>query len=457
MSTEEYHALWRSSAYEAVPKDNFPEALLVLPELSDGSIGQGKATQITFRISLKGENSKLAVIDNGGGIDRGKEGRLLSWAAAKATSNIHRNGHGTKKCLTKWERDYEKAKWSIRWRVSGKNLQTTTGPFRGYSSDYVVDDEGRDTDTLMPSGCEISIGFNAAVVLKDLADNPEGLCTALREIIQTRYSEETLSNTEFILDISHPSNAKLKPHSSKREKWHSFKTCVLNSIKSEEVRKLHESRYEIEGAHYIIEIYYITVDGKKPFALKNEFPKYGPRSMHSSRAHISLDGRVIEAVPIFQLMGRETPHNDYNGYKVFVDFVPNKKDDYGSLPLPCTTKVSLYENDPVYIAFTRKFKEVFEEVHGNNSKKPLPTAPAAVPSAPGAAAPAPSVTSVRPFIRQVGCSRQVYLDTIKRLKHKINSMDLEELRNSATTITERGLAKKNKLLNEIIGDLGPRS
>jgi hypothetical protein len=176
---------------------------------------------------------------------------------------------------------------------------------------------------------------------------------------------------------------------------------------------------------------------------------------------------VIEAVPIFQLMGRDTNHNDYNGYKVFVDFVPNKKDDYGSLPLPCTTKVSLYENDPVYNAFTLKFKDVFEQVQGDNSKKnakkPMPPAPATVPAvpgaaapgaaAPGAAAPAPSVTSVRPFIRQVGCSRQVYCDTIKRLKDAINSIDLEELRNSATTIIEPGLAQKNKMLNEIIGDI----
>ena len=150
MATEEYHALWRSSAHEAVPyTDDYPEALLVLPELCDGSIGQGNATRITMRIELNGEKSKLIVSDNGGGIRN--ERRLLAWAASKATSNIHRNGHGTKKCLTKWEPDYEKAKWEIRWRLPGKNLQTTEGPFRGYSPDYVVDDEGADTHTLVPS------------------------------------------------------------------------------------------------------------------------------------------------------------------------------------------------------------------------------------------------------------------------------------------------------------------
>jgi len=202
MSTEEYHALWRSSAHEAVPyTDDFPEALLVLPELCDGSIGQGNATRITIRITLNGENSELTVSDNGGGVRN--ERRLLAWAASKATSNIHRNGHGTKKCLTKWEPNYEKANWTIRWRLPGKNLQTTKGPFKGYSPDSVVDDEGTDTTTLMPSGCEISIGFNAASVLGDLASNPDDLYTAIKEIIQTRYSEDTLIKTEFILDIRH--------------------------------------------------------------------------------------------------------------------------------------------------------------------------------------------------------------------------------------------------------------
>jgi len=242
MSTEEYHALWRSSAHEAVPyTDDFPEALLVLPELCDGSIGQGNATRVTIRISLNGNESKLTVTDNGNGIRN--ERRLLAWAASKATSNIHRNGHGTKKCLTKWEPNYEKADWTIRWRLPGKNLQTTTGPFKGYSPDSVVDDEGEDTHILMPSGCEISISFNATSVLGDLANNPDGLYTAVREIIQTRYSEETLSKTEFIIDISHPSNTKLLPRSSKKEKWHSFKTCVLNSIKHNVVKKLHESTH----------------------------------------------------------------------------------------------------------------------------------------------------------------------------------------------------------------------
>ena len=536
MSTEEYHALWRSSAHEAVPyTDDYPEALLVLPELCDGSIGQGEATRVTIQISLNNGDSKLRVTDDGNGIRN--ERRLLSWAAAKATSNIHRNGHGTKKCLTKWEPNYEKATWQILWRIKGKNLQTTTGPFKGYSPDSIIDDEGADTTSLMPSGCEISINFDANSVLGDLANNPDGLYTAIREIIQTRYSEDTLIKTEFILDIRHVSNNKFIPRSSKKEKWHSFKTCVENGIKNHIVKKLHESTHEIDGGHITIEIYFINVDGNKQFALKKEFPKYGLKSMRSSRAHISLDGRVIEAIPIYQLLDKEANHNDYNGYKAFVNFVPKTKGDFAKLPVPCTTKVSLYKLDPVYNSFVLKFKEVFIPVEKKNFKdnsekpkitsvitEPLPytvkpktkvssektvvapvaapvatplpvatpvAAPVAAPVATPGATPLPvaapvaapvvvatpvineiptitpvaaqvpsptvitplppsSVTPVGGHTRLNGCSRQHLYDTLIHFRDKITKMPLESLRDSATTITEVGLAQKIQIIREII-------
>jgi hypothetical protein len=75
---------------------------------------------------------------------------------------------------------------------------------------------------------------------------------------------------------------------------------------------------EIGGSNKIYNNKEDNVDGNKQFALKKEFPKYGLKSMRSSRAHISLDGRVIEAIPIYQLLDKEANHNDYNGYKAFV-------------------------------------------------------------------------------------------------------------------------------------------
>ena len=531
MSTEEYNALWRSSAHEAVPyTDDYPEALLVLPELCDGSIGQGNATRVTIQISLNGENSKLTVLDNGTGIRN--ERRLLAWAASKATSNIHRNGHGTKKCLTKWEPNYEKATWQIRWRLSGKNLQTTTSPFKGYSPDSIIDDEGADTTSLMPSGCEISINFDANSVLGDLANNPDGLYTAIREIIQTRYSEDTLIKTEFILDIRHISNNKFIPRSSKKEKWHSFKTCVEEAVKSSVAKRRHSSKYEFDGGYYIIDIYSIEGDGKKKFKLKDEFPTYGHKNMKCSRVHISIDGRTIEAKHVSLIMDREN-HNRFNGFIPFVQFVPNSPDDYAKLPIPCTTKVSMYVNNKVFIDFQKKFTEIFpaivREVEAEVEKRlkqkktvkvdksvvpldvvvtkkqliapvaasvatpvaapvatpvatPLPVAaPVAAPVATPVAAPVvvatpvineipmitpvaaqvpsptvitplppSSVTTVGGHTRLNGCSRQHLYDTLIHFRDKITKMPLESLRDSATTITEVGLAQKIQIIREII-------
>ncbi|NDB84695.1 MAG: hypothetical protein EB127_18620 [Alphaproteobacteria bacterium] len=362
MSTEDYHALWRASAHESVPyTDDFPKALLVLPELSDGSIGHGNATSINIQISLSNNNSKLKVTDNGGGIRN--ERRLLAWAAKKATSNMHRNGHGTKKCLTMWEPDYEKANWTIRWRLPGKNLQTTTSPFKGYSPDSIIDDEGEDKTTLMPSGCEISIDFSANSVLGDLANNPDGLSTAVKEIIQTRYSEEILSKTEFILNISHSSLANPILRSSKKDKWHSFRKCVEDSIKTGVVKKRHESKYEFDGGCLSIDVYSIEGDGKRSYKLKDEFPTYGNKNMKSSRVHTSLDVRTIEAKPAYQLLlGVDANHNKYNGLITFANFTSNTKEDYEKLPIPCTTKVSMYVNHSVYALFIKEFNTVFPPI-----------------------------------------------------------------------------------------------
>ena len=361
-TTEEFHALWRSSAFEAVPyTDDFPEALLVLPELIDGSIGQGQASKIYLQINLNGTKSNLKVRDNGIGIKN--ERRLLQWAAQKASDNLHRNGHGTKKCLTKWEQDYIKANWTIKYRLAGKNLQIIKGPFKGRDTD--VSEDETDQTTLMPSGVEISIDFDTTI-LAGLAENPDSLFKALKELIQTRYSESVFEKTEFIIDISAGdlTQKKLAPHSSKNAKapWHSFKACVEKSIEDPRISKVYTKTVQIEGGQYVVEVFYNTILGNTAFTLKKEFPKYGLKSMKSSRAHVSLDGRMIEAIPIYQLMGRDANHNDFNGFIVFVNFTPNTPADFNKLPSPCTTKVSLYENDPVLTIFKADFTKMMAPV-----------------------------------------------------------------------------------------------
>jgi hypothetical protein len=71
---------------------------------------------------------------------------------------------------------------------------------------------------------------------------------------------------------------------------------------------------------------------------------------------------MIEAIPIYQLMGRDANHNDFNGFIVFVNFTPNTAADFDKMPSPCTTKVSLYENDPVLTKFKLDFAKIMATV-----------------------------------------------------------------------------------------------
>jgi hypothetical protein len=46
---------------------------------------------------------------------------------------------------------------------------------------------------------------------------------------------------------------------------------------------------------------------------------------------------------------------------VIVNFIPTTADDYVKLPTPCTTKVSFYENCPVFKKFQADFGEFLKE------------------------------------------------------------------------------------------------
>ena len=64
--------------------------------------------------------------------------------------------------------------------------------------------------------------------------------------------------------------------------------------------------------------------------------------------------------------------------------------------------------------------------------------------------PPSSVTPVGGHTRLNGCSRQHLYDTLIHFRDKIVNLPLETLRDSATTITEVGLAQKIQIIREII-------
>ena len=375
--SDHYRSLWRTSAYEAVPHTkDFPEALLVLPEAFDGSIGQGNATKINITIRLNQDGpSILGIKDNGIGIQN--ERRLLGWSAHKSTDNMHRNGHGLKKFMTKWNSDYD-SEWSIRYRKKGKNVNILEGPFNGQETKSYENET--DCCALMPSGTEINFKFNRNVLTTEnnIYNDAEGLYKGIKELIQTRYSETILRKTEFIIDIECNDYSKIV-HINQRSsftigsEWHSFQFSVENNSS---YQKQYSNNINIDGGYYTLDIY--KADTKGVTTLKKEFNIYGGKSINDQRVHIGLNGRIIEPIELCQMLGM-TGHNDYNGWLSFVNFIPNTDDlcDLEKLPIPCTTKVSLYRNNPAFIEFKRNFTEIYTNVYKTTKKSlinptPLP-------------------------------------------------------------------------------------
>ena len=352
---EECIALWRASAYEAVPyTSDFVEALLTLPEILDGAVGQGGATVIEIRVDLDPETGRgvIRVDDNGCGLKNVT--RFLKWAAAKSTDSMHRNGHGMKKCMTKWEKDYSKAKWWVLYRKRNRDLTRIEGPFLGTDTKQ-EEVEGDDT-LLMPSGTQWGMEFDISVL--GISAQVINLVRNLKEIILTRYSEEIIQRTEFILDISSPSHSITV--SSREGDWHSFQTAVEMEVANGNIRLVRDTVVPIQGGSWIYKSYRITADGRLPYPLKQMFPTYGEKNMKCSRAHISVEGRMIEAIPVAKLHGKEN-HNSLNGCIEFINFVPDCPENFDKMPSPCTTKVSFYENDEVFKAFKVAYLQLQRE------------------------------------------------------------------------------------------------
>jgi len=361
---EEFAAQWRSSAHEAVPyTEDFPECLLVLPELWDGSLSQGKATQIntTFELPVKDGPGILRVRDNGQGITNLT--RLLAWASKTNTDISHRYGHGSKKMLTKWSRDHETAKWTIKYRTKDKkgfssSLHTLTGPFLGIHTKH--DEDADDETTLMPSGTEWSVEFDPAI-LGECRD-PTQLFAAVKELYCARFSEAHLAKCVHTLSVSVNGTVEKKEISNqKMGPWLSFQQQLEWEVECKRAVVSRRKTVAIEGGCWSATEYKLTVDGKLPYTLKLNFPRFGAKNMKAARVHIGLDGRFIEAMPFYKLAGRESNHNDFNGRFAIVNFIPTTANDYEKLPTPCTTKVSFYENCPVFKKFQAEFGEFLKE------------------------------------------------------------------------------------------------
>ena len=358
MLKEDYEGHWRASAFEEVPyKNDYPECLLVLPELIDGAIGQGRASKIHINIQIKDMNGSLTVTDNGIGIK--SNNRLLNWTSNENVDTHHRYGHGSKKCLTKWNRDYN-AKWYVKYRYRcPKNiigcLNTFIGPFIGRRTMHIEDENDLDQETLYPSGLEWYIEFNKEIFGN--LEKDEHIFNAIKELIRTRYSRKHLDIIEFTLQINNIIETSTN--------WKTFQECVEEEIVNNNCVLLHTVKEGIMTYN----LYYLWINGSCKFNLKNEFPKYGQKNMNCSRLHISLDGRIIEIAPIYKFFDHTNNHNDFNGIIGFVNF---EGSDYTKMPTPCTTKVSFYESCVNYTNCKNKIIQINLENKIKNKLDSIP-------------------------------------------------------------------------------------
>ena len=354
-SRDDWVAAWRASAYEAVPyTQDFPEALLILPEIIDGAIGQGKATVIEICIELEPlkERGTIRISDNGCGLQN--LSRFLKWAASTSTDNLHRNGHGMKKCMAKWEKDHSKAEWSVIYRKNNRDLVKIDSPYLGIDTKQT--DISDDNTTLMPTGTQWSMNFDMSVLGASV--QPDKLVADLKEIILTRYSNEIIQRTTFTVSIKTPTLS--REINSKVGGWHSFQRQVELELEAKNVRLVRERVVHIPGGYWDYKAYRIIADGRSfNSPMTRTFPTYGQKNMKSSRVHISIEGRMIEALPLAKLHKKEN-HPDFNGCIEFVNFIPKTPEMFYMMPSPCTTKVSFYENDPVFKQFKVDYLKVQE-------------------------------------------------------------------------------------------------
>lgn len=377
-SIEHYAGLWRASAMEKVPyTEDFPEALLVLPEFYDGAVGHGQSKTITTTVNWLTANELVLVVeDDGGGIK--SLSRLLSWAAPTSLNNYNRNGHGHKKGMSKFAPDYTTANWQIEYRRKGQNLTTITGPFLGIDTKQEEDEDNVNLHTLMPSGTRTTIHFARSVLGR--FDTPSALLAALKEIIQTRFSEKILRSVRFLINIRGLNNDNITMDSHEEGKeLHSFRWHVEEGVRNGSIQCLcSDEQHVTNGAEWNLSRFLIKTKGSTSYPLKKEFPVYGARNMQTQRVYIALEDRTIEAAKYHTLIGKPAPHNDDNGSIVFVDFVST---DLTKKPQPSTTKVSMYTEDPIYKAFLTDIKGILTRpvVVAAPTLEPAPPAPAAAP------------------------------------------------------------------------------
>lgn len=357
----EFHGLWRALANDAVPNDDFPHPLVVLPEWIDGALGAGEASTITIAFDITTPTrSTLTVHDNGKGLVSLK--RMMDWSSKDTgnsrTENIY--GRGSKIPLSKFNPEYTTSDWKLHWRKQDRRgvsgcLNTLHSPFLGQETRHTEDEDNMD---ICPDhGTQWNITFDLSVL--GACNTPAKIMQDLQEIIRSRFEPEYYKPYEIITKIVCGTETLVDSSS----KWTSLRQTLENELSSGKVVKTHQETITIGGCSAKVSMYYMVPDGRT-YHLQG-MPTYGKKNMNSSRIHLARNGRYIEAMPYDKFMGKET-HNSGNGNIGFVLFEGDE------LPTPCTIKVKFRDECPV---FKRMVPEIVKYLRKPIAKAPDAQAP----------------------------------------------------------------------------------
>ena len=337
VSRNDFHGLWRASANEGVPySDDFPEALLTLPEFIDNSLGAGGASVIDVKFNITNPREcELSITDNGRGLV--SEKRMKEWSSKDVGSNSTENvyGHGAKKALSKFAPEYSTATWKMYWRKQDRRglvgtLNILSSPYNGLETLHTEDDK---SDDICPDhGTRLTIKFAITVLGK--FNTSDSLMVAVQEIIRVRY--EPSQYQPYTINVKVIDGTAVLDYKSTEMK--SLREC-LEAEPPTNVKKIYERELTLDKTTAHVSFYEIITDGRG-YSIAG-LPTFGRKNMKASRVHIARHGRYIEAMPIAKFLGKEE-HNSLNGKIGFIRFTGEE------LPTPCTTKVKMHEECPVF-------------------------------------------------------------------------------------------------------------
>jgi len=358
----DFNGLWRASANEGVPySEDFPEALLVLPEFIDGALGAGQASIIDIKFNITNPNKcELIINDNGKGLI--SEKRMKAWSSKDIGDNKKENiyGHGSKKALTKFAPDYASAEWQLFWRkqdsrgVSGV-LNILCSPFNGLDTKHIEDEIN---DDICPGhGTCWKVIFDIAILGN--INTAQSIMNTMQEIIRIRYEPSYFQPYNINIQVTNGLDVFQKSSSE----WKSLKECLEDAIETGDVIKKHDDTFTLDKSTANYCFYEIVGDGRQ-FNIPG-LSKFGKKNMEASRVHLSRNGRYIEAMPYSKFISKKD-HNSANGKIGFIIFTGEE------LPTPCTTKVKLQEDCPIL----KKMKdEIIVRIKQKSSVPPPPPPP----------------------------------------------------------------------------------